>query len=126
MAEHRENPEPVDEESGASGRSDVDWTAIKDKFVAVLAAVVRWICLLFALILVLHIIFVIAEANKDNGIVSFVSDFADPLTLGFKDIFTPDDPKLQTLVNYGVAAIFWLVVSAVGAALVRRVGSLGR
>ena len=44
--------------------------------------------------------------------------------LGFKDLFTPDDPKLQVLVNYGIAALFWLIVSAILAEIIRRVGGV--
>jgi hypothetical protein len=103
-------------------KPSIDWRSVKDQTVGLLAGIVRWIGLIFALVLVLHIIFTIAEANPDNGIVQFVSGWADPLTLGFQDLFTPDDPNLQTLVNYGIAAIFWLVVSALGAKIIRRIG----
>ncbi len=64
----------------------------------------------------------VGEANVDNSIVSWVGSTADGLTLGFQDLFTPDDPKLSVLINYGIAAIFWLVVSAIIAKVIRRVG----
>jgi hypothetical protein len=35
----------------------------------------------------------------------------------------PTDPKLSVLVNYGIAAIFWLVVSAIVAKVIRRLGA---
>lgn len=128
MAEHAEKPDATSSEETAapSKRSDVDWASAKDKFVSTLAAVVRWVCLIFALILVLHIVFHIAEANKDNGIVQFVSGWADGLTLGFGDLFQPEDDKLEILVNYGIAAVVWLVISSVGASLIRRVGGVGK
>lgn len=131
MAEHADdtprNAPDAPAEPGRSrrqARSEVDWAAVKDKAVGLLAAVVRWIGLIFALILVVHIIFTIAEANQDNGIVTFVRGWADPLTLGFRDLFQPEDPNLQVLVNYGIAAIFWLIVSSVGAKIIRRVGGM--
>ncbi|WP_425440521.1 hypothetical protein [Prauserella shujinwangii] len=99
-----------------------DWVAVKDQVVGLLAAVVRWAGLFFAALLVLHVIFVIGEANPDNGIVSFVQSWADWLSLGFQDLFTPEDAKLKVLVNYGIAALFWLIVSAVVARIIRRVG----
>lgn len=103
-------------------RRDVDWTRVRGQVVGFIAGLVRWVGLIFAAILVLHVIFVIAGANPNNGIVSFVKDWAEPLTIGFKDLFTNNDPKLDVLINYGVAAIFWLVVSAILAKIIRRVG----
>ncbi|PXY32659.1 hypothetical protein BAY60_02260 [Prauserella muralis] len=100
----------------------MDWRSVKDQVVGLLAGIARWVGLAFALILVLHVIFVIGEANPDNGIVSFVADWAEGLALGFKDLFRPDDPKLDVLVNYGIAALFWLIVSSIVARIIRRVG----
>jgi hypothetical protein len=78
--------------------------------------------LIFAVILVLHIIFTVGSANADNGIVSWVHSWADGLSIGFKDLFEPNDAKLRVLVNYGIAAVFWLIVSAIAAKLIRRIG----
>lgn len=122
MAEHAEQPDTTDE-AEKTGR-DVDWTAAKDRFVGLLAGVVRWVCLIFALILVLHIVFVVADANKGNGIVEFVDAWANRLTLGVGDLFTPDDRKLFVLVNFGIAAIIWLIISSVGSKIIRRVGGV--
>lgn len=88
--------------------------------VNLLAGIVRWVGVLFAVVLVLHVILVIGEANPQNGITQFVASFADTVSIGFKDLFTPDDVKLQILLNYGIAAIFWLVVTAIVGRLLRR------
>ncbi|WP_091678489.1 hypothetical protein [Amycolatopsis marina] len=98
------------------------WRHAKDRIVGLLASVVRWVGLVFAAILVLHVIFVIGDANPENGIVSFVTSWSESLSLGFSDLFTPDDAKLRVLINYGIAAIFWMVVTAVLAKIIRRVG----
>ncbi len=105
-------------------RRSTDWKAVKDRVVGLLAGTVRWLGLLFASVLVLHVIFVVGEANVENGIVSWAADWSGGLALGFHDLFQPSDPKLSVLVNYGIAAVFWLVVSSVAAKLVRRVGGL--
>lgn len=113
----------ADEESERRAAAErMRWRRAKDRTVGLLASVVRWIGLVFAAILVLHVIFVIGDANPDNGIVSFVTSWSDSLSLGFNDLFTPDDEKLRVLINYGIAAIFWLIVSAVLAKIIRRVG----
>lgn len=123
MGEHTEKQETA-ETPAEPVKRDVDWVAAKDRFVTLLAGVVRWVCLIFALILVLYIVFVVAEANKNNGIVEFIRDSAGNFTLGVGDLFTPSDPKLTVLVNYGIAAIIWLIIGAVGAKIIRRVGGV--
>ncbi|ONI78961.1 hypothetical protein ALI144C_29945 [Actinosynnema sp. ALI-1.44] len=96
--------------------------ATRAQVVGVIAAVVRWIGLLCTLVLVIHVLLTVGSANPANGITSFFADVADPVALGFKDLFTPSDPKLNVLVNYGIAALFWLVVSSVVARIIRRFG----
>ncbi|UVS76552.1 hypothetical protein [Actinokineospora sp. UTMC 2448] len=96
--------------------------ATRARVVGALAGVVRWAGLLIALVLVVHVVLVMGNANPDNPITGFVADAAEPLALAFKDLFTPEDRKLAVLVNYGIAAVFWLVVSSVAARLIRRLG----
>ncbi|AIJ26764.1 hypothetical protein [Amycolatopsis methanolica] len=123
MAEHAEKRKSdVDEDASPRPKRQVPWGRVKDQGVGLIAGIVRWVGLIFALILVLHVIFVVGGANPDNGIVSFVRDWSDGLALGFKDLFEPADEKLRVLVNYGIAAIFWLVVSSIVARIVRRIG----
>ncbi|GAA5163159.1 MULTISPECIES: hypothetical protein [Amycolatopsis] len=123
MAEHAERGENdlTGEETKTRRASDVDWRRVKDSTVGLVAGVVRWAGLVFAAILVLHVIFTVGSANPDNGIVSWVRGWADTLSIGFKDLFEPNDAKLRVLVNYGIAALFWLIVSAIVAKLIRRI-----
>jgi hypothetical protein len=97
-------------------------TDVRAKAINILAGVVRWIGLIAAVILVVHVILVVGEANPANWITKLVRSLADVLSLGFKDLFNKpaDDPKLRVLINYGIAAIFWLIVSAFLAKLIRR------
>jgi hypothetical protein len=101
---------------------DTRTAATRGRMVAVAADVVRWVGLIFALILVLHVILVAGEANPANGIARFIHTIADWVSLGFKDLFNKpaDDPKLRVLINYGLAAVFWLAVSATLSRLIRR------
>lgn len=75
-----------------------------------------------AIILAVHVVFVVFEANGANGIVKTINSWADSLAWNFKDIFTPTDPKAAALVNYGLAAAIYLIVGRVLAALIRRAG----
>jgi hypothetical protein len=133
MGEHAERDDPGEDATRAMPpasrprsrqRRRTDWHQVKDRIVDLLAAFVRGLGLIFAVVLVLHVVFVIGEANAANGIVSFISDAADTVSIGFHDLFTPVDPKLSVLVNYGIAALFWLVVSSVVARIIRRVGGV--
>lgn len=105
------------------GRSPAQTRA---RIVGALAGIVRWVGLVFALILVLYVILTVGGANPENGITTFVKGWADGISLGFKDLFTPDNAKLRVLVNYGIAAIFWLVVTSIVAKLIRIVGGVSR
>lgn len=61
-------------------------------------------------IFVLHILFVVLDANQGNEFVSFVYLMAKTLVLGLGDVFTPDDAEIGVVLNYGFAAILYLVV----------------
>lgn len=95
-------------------------TVTRSNVVGVLAGVVRWVGLVFALVLVIHVLLTVGHANPANGITRFFSATADPLALAFKSLFTPDNRELRVLVNYGLAALFWLIVSGVLSRLIRR------
>ena len=104
----------------AEERSTRNARAAVGKTVNGAATIVRGVATLFAVVLVAQIVLTLGSANPENGIVKRVADLAEPLALGFKDLFTPDEVKTQVLVNYGLAAIFWLVVGAVLAKVIRR------
>jgi hypothetical protein len=93
---------------------------IKAAVVGALASVVRWAGLVVVVILVVRVLLTVGGANPANGITSFIRSWSDPLAWGFKDLFTPGDGKLRVLVNYGLAALFWLVVSSILARIIRR------
>lgn len=92
----------------------------RSNVVGVVASVVRWVGLLFALVLAVHVLLTMGDANPANGITKFFSTAADPLALAFKSLFTPENAQTRVLVNYGLAALFWLIVSAVLSRLIRR------
>jgi hypothetical protein len=68
---------------------------------------------IIAIILILHIIFFCLDANAGNDIVRTDADWAGWLATWFKDLFTPDSPKLNVFLNYGLATLFYLAVGAV-------------
>jgi len=105
-----DGPEPVaplveDEEV-------VDPGARRIQVVRKVCAVINLVCGLFAFVLGLHVLLVLANANPNNGFASFVDSFASAVSLGLGNLFTPDSHKLQVFLNEGVAAIAWLVIAA--------------
>src|SRR5262249_19327686 len=62
-------------------------TDVRAKAINLVADVVRWIGLIAAVILVVHVVLVAGEANPANWITKFVRSLADVLSLGFKDLF---------------------------------------
>jgi hypothetical protein len=103
-------------------RTDPGQDAVRARAVGVLAGIVRWVGLLIALVLVVHLVLYMGNANPDNAITAFFRGAAEPLSLAFKSLFTPEDVKVGVLINYSIAAVFWLVVSSVAAKLIRRLG----
>lgn len=92
----------------------------RTRMVRIVCTVVNVLCGLFAVVLVAHIVMVMGEANPANGVASFVRGFSSAVSLGFDDLFTPANLKVQVLLNYGFAAIVWLALGAVITTLIRR------
>ncbi len=93
---------------------------MRTRVVGIAAGIVSWVGLALAVVLVFHVVLTVGGANPDNPITSTVKALAEPVALAFKDLFRPDDPGLRTIVNFGLAALFWLAVRAIVLKLVRR------
>ena len=75
-----------------------------------------------AFILILHIVFVLVGVNADNGLVAALRDLAGTLAWGFKNLFSNANIKVQTFLNYGLAALVYLGIGAVLHRLFRNLG----
>jgi hypothetical protein len=84
------------------------------------ANLVRVLAMIICVLLALHIAFVVFSANPGNSIVRTVNDWADWFAWRFRDIFVPKDERVGVLVNYGIAAVVYLVAGRVVASLIRR------
>lgn len=82
--------------------------------------VIRGIGTVFAIILGLRILFVLLGANGGNQLVALITKWADVLALWFKGLFATGSIGLDALLNYGLAIVFWLVVTGLLARLVNR------
>lgn len=95
--------------------------------VRTVAAQVLWtVCLVLALVLAVGALLVAVDANRDNNLVSLVLDAARAFDLG---VFSRENgvlrfdgknaETLNALVNWGLAAVFYLVVGRLLERLVR-------
>lgn len=121
----RREPEPPREPEpsrfgGRSERSYEEQRARREDRARTLATVIQLFTGLIATVFVLHIVFVLAGANQSSGIVSFVYSTAKIFVFGFGDVFTPGDATFGLVLNYGLAAIVYLVLGRVVAGALRR------
>ncbi|HVK20901.1 MAG TPA: hypothetical protein VM677_06025 [Actinokineospora sp.] len=75
------------------------------------ARIITGIGALFALIEILYILLIIFGANAANGFFRFIQSLAEPLALFFPGLFPIANATLAVVVNYGLAAVFWVVVT---------------
>jgi hypothetical protein len=71
-------------------------------------------------LIVLGIVLVVLSANDSNTIVQAIEDAAKFLVGPFKDIFSLSNRKAEVAVNYGLAALVYLIIGNLIARLLRR------
>ncbi len=82
------------------------------------ARVITGVGAVFALFEVVYILLILFSANAANGFFRFVQSIAEPLALFFPGLFNLVNDKLEIILNYGLAAVFWLVVTGFIARLI--------
>lgn len=83
------------------------------------ARLITGIGALFALIEVVFILLNLFGANQGNGFYKFIETLAGPLAVFFPGLFPISDHVWYMIVTYGLAALFWLVVTGIVARIVR-------
>lgn len=113
----------TDEDKSAEGsdarsrKRQQDLTALRLR----LATIVKVVFGFFAVVLALGALLVVfgRSVSAENPVVKFIWDFADAIdgpfgrTDGIFDFDGENGPKLDALVNWGIAAIFYLVIGNV-------------
>jgi hypothetical protein len=84
------------------------------------ARIVRLITSVLVGLIVVAILLVLLEGNRDNAIVDWLVGAGDSLTEPFHGIFTPDGRKAQVAVNWGLAAAIYALIGGFIARLLRR------
>ncbi|GAA1785457.1 hypothetical protein [Actinomadura chokoriensis] len=95
-------------------------TGARRRTAGAIATAISVVTTLVVLILAVHIVFVAFEANTANDLVRWFGDRATDLCWQFKDVFQPADHKTEVAVNYGLAALVYLVIGRALVGLVRR------
>ena len=85
-----------------------------------LARLVRTLAGLIALVIVAAIVLFVLGANPSNGVVSAIHDAGAWLAGPFKNLFSIHNAKLAMAVNWGLAALVYLVVGHIIASLLAR------
>ncbi|MFP5218656.1 MAG: hypothetical protein ACLGIG_02805 [Actinomycetes bacterium] len=85
----------------------------------------RYVFLALAAIVVVGIVLTLAPTNEDNSLVSAGLSAAEWATGPFRDVFTPDGENLQVLLNYGLAAVVYLVAASLVQRLPGKRGATG-
>lgn len=91
-----------------------------------LAQVVWAVCVIFALFLAVGALTYALSANPDNGLVDFVRSWADRVDLGvfslengIKEFVGKNSDVKNALFNWGLGAVFWLVLGRILDRLIR-------
>jgi hypothetical protein len=104
------------------GTGTTTYLALATSWLARLIRLAAWV---LAGIIVAGILLIVLSANPSNSIVSSVHDAARSLVGPFKGMFKPDDHKLAVAINWGIAALVYVIVGALIARLVVLIGSAG-
>lgn len=83
-------------------------------------SVITAIAGVIAAIIIIGIVLVLIKANQQNDIVDFVLDLGRFFTKPFHDLFPRDNAREDIVINWGIAALAYLVVGAIIARLARR------
>jgi hypothetical protein len=84
------------------------------------ARLVRLVAGLVVLVIAVAIVLRVLGANRSNSIVSDIHDAGRALVGPFKNLFTLKDAKADIAVNWGIAALIYLIVGGLIAGLIAR------
>ncbi len=118
-------PEPYEYDDVVETEEIVERPHARIRLVHAINAMIHLVCVLFAFVLAVHIILVVGDANSANGFAKAIAQWSGAVSLGLRDLFTPDGEKLRVLFNEGLAAIIWLVIGGLLTDLVSRIGLPG-
>lgn len=90
-----------------------------------IARLVRLAAWIVALVIIAGIVLVLLDANMANVIVRDIHSAASFLVGPFKNVFSPNSPKVHIAVNWGLAAVVYLLAGSLIAGLLVRMAPRG-
>jgi hypothetical protein len=90
-----------------------------------LARLVRLAAGVVTAIIVAGVLLVVLNANPTNDIVSAIHDAARALVGPFDGMFTLDSAKATLAVNWGIAALVYLIIGGLIARVIAQIGIAG-
>lgn len=108
---------------GGRSRPPIDISDLVWRVGNIVATVVRVVALLCAVVLVADIILTLVGVNTSNVVARFVGGASGVVVLAFRDLFLLTDPSIAKVVNFGLAAVFWVLVGEFVSRLVRFVAA---
>ncbi|SDP93342.1 hypothetical protein SAMN04487905_11485 [Actinopolyspora xinjiangensis] len=75
-----------------------------------LATLLQGIGFLLAVLLVAHTVFVLFDFRPEGQLAQSVARAAEPLALFFPGLIDAPSRVLQVLLDYGLAAMFWMLL----------------
>lgn len=118
-------PPPEQPYEPAPAEEVVERTHPRLRIVRTVNALIHLVCAVFALVLAIHIVLVLGEANMANGFAHMINEWSAGVSLGLRNLFTPDSAKFATFLNDGLAAVIWLVIGAILTDVIARIGVPG-
>lgn len=120
--------EPASTRETAPGRTRVvaargAWAA--GSVMLAVARLVRLAAALVVLVIAVAIVLRVVGANPANSVVSDIHDAGRALVGPFKNVFTIRNAKVDLAVNWGLAAIVYLIVGGLLAQLIARTAPRG-
>ena len=70
----------------------------------------------------LHIVLTLLQANPANAVAALIARLAETFDLGLSNLFLVARPDARRALNYGAAALAWLLITAVVVRLASRIG----
>ncbi|MEU6129275.1 hypothetical protein ABZ805_08900 [Saccharopolyspora sp. NPDC047091] len=77
-----------------------------------IATLINGVGYLFAVILVLHVVLVLFGLPSENGVADSLRGAAEPLALFFPGLVQTPNAELQLILDYGLAALFWVLATS--------------
>ena len=91
-----------------------------------IARLIRALTGIVVLVIAVAIVLWVLSANPHNAVVSDIHDAGAWLVGPFKNLFSIKGAKLHLAVNWGIAAVVYLIVGGFLARLIARSGFAGR